>query len=123
MTKLLHQEVTRSIIGAAFEVHKILGSGFLESVYEAALVHEFDLRKINYRRQQPLEVAYKDQCVGRYIPDFTVSDCVIVELKATKGLKAIDEAQLINYLKATRYRVGLLLNIGLFSLQFKRRVV
>lgn len=123
MNKLLYQDVTRSIIGAALEVHGVLGPGFLETVYEAALAHEFALRTITHRQQQHLEVLYKDHCVGHYIPDFIVANCVIVELKATKGITGIDEAQIINYLKATNYRVGLVINFGRSSLQFQRRVV
>ena len=123
MTELLHRELTYAIIGAAMEVHKILGHGFLEAVYEAALAHEFDLRGIPYERQKRLTVTYKGETVGDYVADFVVDGKVIAELKATKGLTEIDEAQLINYLRATGYRVGLLLNFGTPSLQHKRRIV
>jgi GxxExxY protein len=123
MTKLLHQDLTYAIIGAAQEVHTVLGPGFLEAVYESALAHEFNLRGISYKRQEHLKVSYKKTTVGNYLADFVVAEAVIVELKATRGLTQIDEAQLINYLKATEYRVGLLLNFGPRSLEHKRRVV
>jgi GxxExxY protein len=123
MTKLIHQDLTYAIIGAAQEVHTVLGPGFLEAVYESALAHEFDLLGISYKRQERLQVTYKKATVGNYVADFVVTEAVIVELKATRGLTPIDEAQLINYLKATEYRVGLLLNFGPRSLEHKRRVV
>jgi GxxExxY protein len=123
MDKLLHRELTYAIIGAAMEVHKVLGPGFLESVYESALAQELSLRNLSYCRQKHLDVSYKGQFIGKYIADFMIEDRIIVELKATKRLTDIDEAQLINYLKATGNRVGLLLNFGLPSLQYMRRVV
>jgi GxxExxY protein len=105
------------------EVHRILGAGFLESVYEEALAHELHLRNIPYQRQVALQVQYKDVVVGHFRADMLVDNKVIVELKATKGLSEIDEAQLINYLNGAGYRVGLLLNFGTPSLQRRRRIV
>ncbi len=99
------------------------GTTFLEAVYEAALAHEPDLRGIPYERQKRLTVTYKGQVVGEYVADFVVDGKVIAELKATKGLTEVDEAQLINYLRATGLRVGLLLNFGTPSLEYRRRVV
>ncbi|MGD8245601.1 MAG: GxxExxY protein [Anaerolineae bacterium] len=122
-TGLLYRELTYTIIGAAMEVHSVLGPGFLESVYETALAQEFSLRNIAYQRQLLLQVRYKGIVAGEFRADFMVEDKVIVELKAVKQLEPIHEAQLINYLKGTGHRVGLLLNFGALSLQHKRRVV
>jgi len=122
-TPFLFRELTRQIIAAAMEVHRVLGPGFLEAVYEAALAHEFKLRGLRYLRQVELTVQYKGILAGQYRADFVVDDRVIVEIKATKRLTEIDEAQLLNYLKASGYRVGLLLNFGAPSLEIKRRIV
>ncbi|MCB9103898.1 MAG: GxxExxY protein [Anaerolineales bacterium] len=119
---LLFKELTFKIIGAAMEVHRVLGAGFLESVYEEALAHEFELRQIPYRRQVKLNVRYKDITAGEFRADYLVDDKIVVELKATKGLTEIDEAQLLNYLRGTGYRIGLLLNFGTASLQHTRRI-
>jgi len=119
--KLLHKELSFRIIGAAMEVHSVLGAGFLESVYESALSREFELRDIPYQRQVKLTVTYKDVTAGEFRADFVIDGKIIVELKAIKNLTNADEAQLLNYLKATGYRVGLLLNFGSPSLQHKRR--
>lgn len=120
--KLLYKELTFPIIGAAMEVHRVLGPGFLESVYEEALAHEFKLRKIEYERQVKLDVRYKTVVAGKFRADFLINQKIVVEIKATKGLTEIDEAQLLNYLKGAGYQVGLLLNFGTPSLQHKRRV-
>ncbi len=123
MPELLYSDLTRAIIGAAMEVHRVLGHGFLEAVYEAALAHELDLRRIPYERQKRLTVTYKGEAVGDYVADFVVDGKVVVELKATKGLTEVDEAQLLNYLKVTGLRVGLLFNFGTPSLEHRRRVL
>lgn len=121
--RLLHKELSYAIIGAAMEVHSVLGPGFLESVHEESLAHEFKLRGIAYQRQVTLNVRYKDIIAGSFRADFLVGNKIVVELKATKALTEIDEAQLINYLKGTGYRVGLLVNFGARSLEHRRRVV
>ena len=121
--RFLYRDLTYRIIGAAMEVHTVLGPGFLESVYETALAREFDLRGIQYERQKALIVAYKDVIAGKFRADFVVEDKVIVELKAIKKLTPTEEAQLINYLKGTDIRVGLLLNFGARSLEHERRIV
>jgi len=121
--EFLYKELTYAIIGAAMEVHRILGPGFLESVYEKALAHEFDLRGIPYERQAELAVGYKGIVAGEFRADFLVDGKVVVELKAIKALTGGDEAQLLNYLKGTGYRVGLLINFGASSLEYKRRIV
>ena len=121
--EFLYKELTYAIIGAAMEVHRTLGPGFLESVYEEALAHEFDLRGVSYDRQAKLAVRYKDIIAGEFRADFLVEGKVVVELKAIKALTESDEAQLFNYLKGTGYRVGLLLNFGAPSLEHRRRVL
>ena len=120
---LLYGELTQKIIGAAMEVHRILGPGYLESVYEEALSHELQSRGILYERQRALTVRYKSIIAGKYIADLVIEDKVIIELKAIRSLTKTDEAQLLNYLRATGIRVGLLLNFGAQSLQYSRRVL
>jgi len=115
--------LTDRIIGAAFAVSNTLGSGFLEKVYENALAHE--LRKCGLRanQQKPVEVYYDDIKVGSYAADMVVEDEVIVELKAVTAFDSIHYAQLLNYLKATGLRTGLLLNFGTPKLGIKRVVL
>jgi len=117
---LLYEELSYKIIGAAIEVHKILGCGFLEAVYEEALAHEFNLRNIPFERQKILKVKYKDIIAKEYIADFLVDGKIIIEIKAMKCLTDIEEAQLQNYLKATSIKIGLLFNFGEKSLKYKR---
>lgn len=122
--KWLYGDLTRNIIGAALEVHRELGHGFLEYVYEEALCYELNLRDIEFDRQKVLDIYYKDLLVPRkYTPDLLVENKVIVEIKAISGLTNKDEAQLLNYLKATRLRVGLLLNFGRESLEIDRKIL
>ncbi len=120
----LYRDLTEKIIGAAIEVHRELGCGFLEYVYQEALYHELKLRNISFERQKDIDVYYKDLIIHRkYIPDILIEDKIIVEVKATQALTEIDEAQLLNYLKATRMRIGLLLNFGTKSLEIKRKIL
>ena len=118
--EFLHKDLTREIIGAAMEVHRTLGCGFLESVYEEALAVEFGLRNVPFERQKPLDVFYKEKSVKQFVCDFLVAEVVLVELKAIKQLTEVEIAQLLNYLKATNLKLGLLLNFGASSLQYKR---
>jgi len=119
---LLYSELTRKIIGAAMEVHRILGAGFVESVYEEALAIEFDLRKIPYERQKPIAVLYKDRLAKQFVCDFVVYDKIIVELKAVRKISDIETAQVLNYLKGTGLNLGLLFNFGASSLEYKRLI-
>ncbi|GEM_PF-114474 len=122
--KWLYKDLTQGIIGAAMEVHRELGSGFLEYVYEEALCYNLNLREISFERQKELDICYKDLLIPRkYKPDLVVENKVIVEIKATAGLTEIEEVQLLNYLKATKMRIGLLLNFGKKSLEVKRRIL
>jgi GxxExxY protein len=118
-----YKNLTYEAIGAAMEVHTVLGSGLVESVYETALAHELDLRGISYRRQADLRVQYKGIVTGEFRADFLVDDAVVVELKAVKQLTKVHKPQVLNYLKATGYRVGLLFNFGSPSLEYKRRAL
>jgi GxxExxY protein len=118
--ELLHSEITGAVIGAAMEVHKILGPGFLESVYEEALAIELDSRKISYKRQHSIDIFYKERLAKHFVCDFIIEDVVVVELKAISQLGDVEKAQILNYLKATRLPVGLLLNFGTRSLEYKR---
>jgi len=119
---LLHHELTREIIGAAMEVHRILGAGFVESVYEEPLAIEFDLRKIPYERQRPIDVIYKGRVAKHFVCDFIVYDKIIVELKAIGTITDIEKAKVLNYFKGAGLNLGLLLNYGASSLEHKRLI-
>lgn len=124
MVDLLQKDETYDIIGAAMEVHRILGPGFLEAVYQEALEAELTKRKIDYCREEAISIYYKDIKLNKkYFADFIIYDSIIVELKALKELNNDHKAQLINYLKATGYEVGLLINFGAKSLQYKRLIL
>ncbi|MSM40057.1 MAG: GxxExxY protein [Geobacter sp.] len=120
---LIADEITSRIIGAIYEVHSILWPGFLETVYQKALVKELRLRGVVLEEQKELRVLYKGEDVGLYFPDILVEGEVIVELKAVDVLKPVHQAQLLNYLKATGIRVGLLVNFGTSRAEFKRLVL
>ena len=113
----MRDKKTYAIIGAAMEVHKELGSGFLEAVYQEALEREFTYQEIPYKSQPPVRIEYKGKPLKKtYEPDFICYDEVIVEIKAMGKLSSLEQAQVINYLKATRLKVGLLINFGSKSL-------
>jgi GxxExxY protein len=120
---LLHGEVTEQIIGAAFEVHRILGYGFLERVYQRAMIVELALRGLQALEEAPIKVYYKEHVVGDYEADLWVDGKVIVELKIAKDYNPFDEAQLLNELKATHVKVGLLINFGREKVEFKRFIL
>lgn len=120
--ELLYSEITQQIIGAAFEVHAILGYGFLESVYQKAMQIELIKRQLTCKLEEPIRVTYKGIDVGKFEADLFVNDCVIVELKVAKEYQVSDEAQLLNELKATGIKVGLLINFGRQKVEFKRFV-
>ena len=114
---------TYKIIGAAMEVHKELGCGFLEAVYQEALGKEFAYQAISFKPQPIIQISYKGKPLDKtYQPDFICYKEIIVEIKAISNLSGIEEAQLINYLKATGLKVGLLINFGAKSLEYKRLV-
>jgi GxxExxY protein len=119
----LYAEVTEAIIGACYRVYNSLGSGFLESVYENALVWELSKLFGSVQRQVPLIVTYDGQQVGRCEADIVVDHKVIVELKAIESLHRIHEVQLMNYLKATGVEVGLLINFGNDRIEVRRKAL
>ena len=119
---LLEKELTGKILGAAFNVHNTLGCGFLEKIYENALVIEMRKGAIPLTQQAAIKVRYESVVVGDYQADLVVDGRVVVELKAVSQLDSVHEAQLLNYLKATGIRVGLLLNFGRPKLQYRRLV-
>ena len=119
---MLYKETTEKILNASFEVHKALGPGFLESVYEEALAMEFELQGISFERQKKLDVYYKNRVVKSFYADYLVEGRVLVELKAIRTYTESEIAQVLNYLKVGRVEVGLLLNFGASSLQWKRLI-
>ena len=117
-----HSELTGKIIQCAYRVHNTLGFGFLETVYQNALVIELTKSGLNVEKEKPVKVLYENQIVGDFIADILVEETVILELKAVKELHSIHEAQLVNYLKATGIEVGLLINFG-ESVAIKRKIL
>jgi GxxExxY protein len=107
-----HQGISGNIIRCFYEVYNELGYGFLESVYESALAHALREARLDVKRQFPLPVFFRGEQVGDFRADLVVADLVIVELKAARVLEAVHEAQLLNYLRAFEFEVGLLLNFG-----------
>lgn len=116
---LEREEITKEIIGAAFEVHNELGYGFLEKVYQNAMLVELKLRGLEATAEKLIQVYFKDHIVGDYKADITVDD-VIVELKVAPQYNSKDEPQLLNELVATKSPVGLLINFGREKIEFKR---
>jgi GxxExxY protein len=119
---LLHQDITEQIIGSAFEVYNVLGYGFLEKVYQRAMQAELIARGIRAAIEHEIFVYYKKVQVGYYKADLFVNECVIVEIKIAKSYIPDDEPQLLNELKATGIKVGLLINFGRTKVEFKRMV-
>lgn len=120
---LLLEDVSYEILSAAFMVHNTLGAGFLEKVYENALVVELKHRNLSVEAQKEIEVYYKRTLVGSYVADLLVDNRVIVELKSVDTLTKVHEAQLLNYLKATGNKLGLLVNFGKSRVEHKRFVM
>jgi len=119
---LPHREITEQVIGAAFEVHRVLGYGFLEKVYQRALQIEIQSRGLLADLEREIRVVDKGQEVGAYRADLLVDGCVVVELKVAREYNPEDEPQLLNELKATGMKVGLLINFGRAKVEFKRLV-
>jgi len=112
LIKMIHKALTDKIIKAFYKVYNTLGYGFLEKVYENALIIELENNGLNVEAQKPISVLYENRVVGDYFADLCVAGTVIIELKASETLSKAHETQLINYLKATGIEVGLLLNFG-----------
>jgi len=121
-TEFLYKEITEQIIGAAFEVYKVLGYGFLEKVYHKALVVELKLRRLPIEEEYAIKVIYENEIVGEYYADIFVERKVIVEIKVDDKYNSQHEAQLLNYLKATGIKIGLLINFGKSKCEFKRLI-
>ena len=121
-TELLHADVTEKIIAAAYEVYRVLGYGFLESVYQRAMQAELQRQGLRAEIEAPIKVLYKGVVVGEFRADLFVSEVVMAELKVAKDYNADDESQLLNELKATGVKVGLLINFGRTKVEFQRRV-
>jgi GxxExxY protein len=119
----VHTAITSQVLAAAFEVSNTLGAGFLEKVYERALLKELTLRGLLAIAQVPLTVTYKGEYVGDYYPDILVEDAVIVELKCVECFAPEHMAQCLNYLKASQKRICLLLNFQKPRLQYKRLIL
>ena len=122
VAEIIYKELSYAIVGAAMEVHRILGPGFLEAVYQAALAHELVLRGIRFEQLKKLPVRYKNVLVGNYEADFVIEDKIILEIKGISRLHPKHEAQAIHYLTATGLRLAILLNFGASSLQHQRIV-
>ena len=122
MNLLAHEELTQEIIGSAFEVHNTLGYGFLERVYQKALQAELVARGLSVEIEYPIKVSYKGNPVGEYFADLLVNKTVIIELKTATEYNPKDEPQLLNELKATGIKIGLLINFGRTKVGFKRLV-
>ncbi len=122
MAEILYKELSYVIVGAAMEVHKQLGAGFLEAVYRKALIYELTLRAIPFEEERVLPVYYKGQLLGAYKADLVIDARIILELKAVSTLTREHEAQAIHYLTATGLRLAILINFGASSLQTKRIV-
>lgn len=118
-----YEELTYAINGAVFEVNRILGPGFLEKVYENALLSELKYRGINAESQVPIKIDYKGNIVGDYFADIVVDQRIIIELKATEFLLKIHDAQILNYLKATGFKLGLLVNFTYPKAEIKRFIL
>ena len=120
---ILYKDLSYEIMGAVYEVHNILGAGFLEKVYERALLEELNIRGIKAVAQKEMSVFFKGKEVGHYIADITVEDRILLELKSIESLTRFHEAQILNYLKATGLHLGLLINFGKERVESKRFVV
>ncbi len=116
-------ELSQKVIGCAMRVHRTLGCGFLETVYEKALAIELRRNRVSFQNQIKLLVHYRDEVVGKYFADLIIENELLLELKASKSLDSTGESQLLNYLNASNIQVGLLINFGSTSLQFRRMTI
>ncbi len=118
---LIYKKEAFEIIGAAMEVHRVLGCGFLEAVYHEALAIEFNKRKIPFEQEKIINIYYNNQILKKYyVADFVCYNKIIVEIKALSELTSDHQSQIINYLKATKLKLGLLINFGSKSLEYQR---
>ena len=117
---MVHEALTRRIIGCAMQVHRTLGNGFQEVIYQRALSIEFELDQLHFTREQEMSIFYRDRAIGTRRVDFFVENLIMVEIKATTKLDGVHLAQALNYLECYKIHIGLLLNFGQRSLEFKR---
>jgi GxxExxY protein len=120
MAELVHAEATFAIIGAAMEVHRELGPGFLEGIYQRGMEAELHRRGMRFESQRRIQVSYKGESLGEHVLDLVVDDKVVVELKAVKELTEQHLAQILSYVRASRLPIGLLINFAKRSLQHRR---
>jgi len=121
--KIIFKDESYEIVGAAIRVWKTLGYGFLEKVYENALVIELRKRDFRVEQQKPVKVRYEDQIVGDYVADIVVNDAILLEMKSAQLIADEHVAQTLNYLKATGIRLGIILNFGPERMEHKRLVM
>jgi len=117
---MLHEEITQKIIGCAMQVHRTLGNGFQEVIYQRALAIEMNVAGLPFEREKVMDIFYRDEKIGSRRVDFFVNDCIMVELKALIKLENVHIAQALNYCEAYKMEIGLLINFGAKSLEFKR---
>ena len=125
MEELKYQDITGKIIGCAFEVHKFLGNGFQEVIYQRALSWEFEQAGLTFQREISQDIFYKNlqEPIGKRRADFVVENKVLIEMKALKELEDVHLNQVLNYLKTYKLEIGLLINFGSKSLEFKRLIL
>ena len=123
MGEYLHSEITGKIIGCAMKVHNTLGNGFQEVIYQRALAIEFKKANLSFKREMEMTIMYEGFNIGTRRVDFFVEDKIMLEMKALTKLEPVHLAQALNYLEAYRIQVGLLINFGATSLQFKRLTI
>ncbi|MGH9948056.1 MAG: GxxExxY protein [Pyrinomonadaceae bacterium] len=120
---ILYKDLSYKIVGLAMQVHSELGPGFLEKVYENSLLVLLEENGINARSQVPIPVEFHGHVVGEYFADIIVEESILLELKAQDRIAEIHKAQVLNYLKATGYRLGILINFGKYRLESQRLVL
>lgn len=123
MAEIVYKELSYKIIGVAMEVHKELGYGYLEKVYENAMMVLFQEKEINAQQHRELNVIFRGTEIGKYIADILVEDRVIIELRVATAIKDIHKAQVANYLKTTGLKLGIIINFGKENLEFERVVL
>ena len=124
MDELLYKDLTYKVIGACMEVHKTLGKGFNEIVYGDALELEFKNQQIKYSREEKFRISYKGVILPHfYKADFIIDKCIVLEIKAIKSLEDAHINQILNYLAASKLKIGLLVNFGELSLKYKRLIL
>jgi GxxExxY protein len=120
---IIYRDLSYQIMGAIFEVHKELGPGFLESVYHKALIEEFSGREMKVETQKTIDLVYKDKKIGTHRLDLVVDDKVVVELKTVERFSIHHKAQLTSYLKASSYKLGILVNFSKSKVEYQRVLI